>query len=233
MRVLIADDNATMRSMLQHSLEKVGTFDIETAADGISALTIFRKKPIDLLIIDNYMPKMDGFDVIKEIRYDASFKNTHVMFLTSRATKELVLKIRSERLRVDYFIAKPFDIEKVAECVSGIYAKIKQSRRDDQTTGAGEKRSAVRYSNPVLRVKTFTGISTTINWSMSGVLINHSGPTRFIKGSVIPAKIATEVKRGHAEARLSVVIDDPCKGITAMKFIDSDQLLLDYLKSLT
>ena len=223
-----------MRSLLQNSIEKMGAFHIETATNGVEALAIIRNNPIDLMIIDNHMPKIDGLDVIREIKYDASAKNISIMFMTFRATKDIVLQIRAEKLKIDYFLAETFDLNKVTECVSEIFTRVRRNRKDGQPApnDQKDKREAVRYSQPILRVSTFLGVVATINWSLSGLLLSHAGENRFIRASVIPAKIAAEKKRRYIEAKLYVVIDDPHRAVAAMKFIDVEPPLLDYLKSL-
>ena len=67
-RVLIADDTALYRKILSMAVEKVdGTKIVGAASDGVLALEILKRQPVDLVLLDVCMPRMDGLDALKEI----------------------------------------------------------------------------------------------------------------------------------------------------------------------
>ena len=66
-RILIVDDDEQIRSLLRMTLEEEG-FEIEEAADGIAALRVHKRRPVDLAIVDIIMPEKDGLATILELR---------------------------------------------------------------------------------------------------------------------------------------------------------------------
>ena len=106
MKILIADDNVTMRQMIENIIRSVGVFEIDTAANGIDALRLYRQKRHDLLLIDNLMPQMDGIDALRELKDDQFIYRTHVIMITGTITKQLVSTIKSEMLKIDEVLAK-------------------------------------------------------------------------------------------------------------------------------
>jgi DNA-binding response OmpR family regulator len=66
-RVLIVDDNEDVRRILGLRLQSAG-FDVEEAADGAQGLEAVRRTPIDLVLLDLFMPGMDGFRFLEELR---------------------------------------------------------------------------------------------------------------------------------------------------------------------
>lgn len=145
MKILIADDNVTMRQMIENIIRSVGVFEIDTAANGIDALRLYRQKRHDLLLIDNLMPQMDGIDALRELKDDQFIYRTHVIMITGTITKQLVSTIKSEMLKIDDIISKPFNFEKVREKISN--AVVSYRRRNPQSgpvINVGEKVETVR-----------------------------------------------------------------------------------------
>ena len=66
-RILIADDERTGREALSRFLRLEG-FEVDESADGMAALEMFQASPYDVLITDLKMPKMDGLDLLREIK---------------------------------------------------------------------------------------------------------------------------------------------------------------------
>ncbi len=101
--ILVVDDESRMRKLIRDFLEREG-YEILEAADGIEAMDIFyENKSIALLILDVMMPRMDGWQVCKEIR---EVSTTPVMMLTARSEERDELK--GFDLGVDEYVAKPF-----------------------------------------------------------------------------------------------------------------------------
>lgn len=108
LRVLIADDDANLRTMLRRSLTFAG-FDVEEAPDGPSALRAgFSSRP-DLVVLDVGMPGMDGFEVCRRLREQSSVP---VLMLTARA--DLDDRVAGLMGGADDYLAKPFAIEELA-----------------------------------------------------------------------------------------------------------------------
>jgi two-component system chemotaxis response regulator CheY len=132
MNILIADDNATMRVMLEKQIERLGVFDIDFAGNGAEALRAYRQRHHDLMVIDNYMPQLTGVEVLRELRNDPLLDRTHVIMITGQVNKELVAIIRAERLKIDELIVKPVDLKRFQAKVSEVAASV---RRRNRTNG--------------------------------------------------------------------------------------------------
>ncbi|MCD6307796.1 MAG: response regulator, partial [Candidatus Latescibacteria bacterium] len=102
-RIIVADDEQSMRETLEIMLEKEG-FDVDSAANGIDALRLFEEKGCDLLITDLKMPDMGGIELIKAL-YDMG-ADVPIIVMTAFATKEQA--IDALNLGASFFIEKPF-----------------------------------------------------------------------------------------------------------------------------
>ena len=66
-RILVVDDDPHIREVLRFALER-GGFEVDEAADGLSALEQFNRRPPDLVVLDILMPELDGTDVCRRLR---------------------------------------------------------------------------------------------------------------------------------------------------------------------
>ncbi len=105
-RVLVVDDDSHIRDVISFALRR-GGYDVVEAGDGRAALASFERQRPDLVILDILMPELDGLDVCRAIRTEASGdRNTPILFLSSRDAEE----DRIEGLEVggDDYMTKPF-----------------------------------------------------------------------------------------------------------------------------
>lgn len=102
MRVLIAEDDRALGSLLQRTLENEG-HTVAWAQDGESALVAWRKAQYGLLLLDLNLPRKDGLDVLHAIRQES---DAAVLVLTARNSLEQ--RLRCLELGADGFLSKPF-----------------------------------------------------------------------------------------------------------------------------
>lgn len=122
-KVMIADDDAVMRTLVCDILRKQKYVPIE-AKDGQEALDVFFKHPdIDLIILDVMMPKYDGWDVLKEIRIHSEVP---ILMLTALADEKH--EIKGLQKGADEYIAKPFSYEKFIARIDSLLRKVKIER---------------------------------------------------------------------------------------------------------
>ncbi|MEY2478355.1 MAG: two-component system, chemotaxis family, sensor kinase CheA [Actinomycetota bacterium] len=86
-KVLVVDDALTVRE-LQRSILERGGYDVVTASDGLEAMAVLAEGPVDLVLTDVEMPRMDGFALTVAIRAHPARGNVPVLILTSRANEE-------------------------------------------------------------------------------------------------------------------------------------------------
>jgi two-component system alkaline phosphatase synthesis response regulator PhoP len=102
-KVLIADDDITLMDMYKLRLE-ADDFEVVTAEDGEQAIAQVRKENPDAVLLDIMMPKINGLDVLAELKKDPHFKNTPVIMLT--ALIQDVTKIKSLMTGADDYLMK-------------------------------------------------------------------------------------------------------------------------------
>jgi two-component system, chemotaxis family, chemotaxis protein CheY len=108
MRVLLADDSGTMRTIIRRSLESLGVTGAVEAADGLQAVELFKSGDgFDLVLTDWNMPGKNGLEVAREIR--ALDQNVPIVMVTTEAEKSRVLE--AIQAGVTDYLVKPFTTE--------------------------------------------------------------------------------------------------------------------------
>ncbi len=109
-RVLVVDDDPIVRKMLTHTL-RAGGMHVDTATDGIEALAYLSDNAPDIILLDRFMPRLEGGTVLYEIQNKINLKAIPVLILTAMVNRGEA-KNWFERGAAD-FIPKPFDPEEV------------------------------------------------------------------------------------------------------------------------
>ena len=136
--VLIADDEAHIRDVVQYALEREG-YRVVTAADGAEALARVRGGGIDLVVLDILMPELDGLAVCRRLREEHAIP---IIFLSSRA--EEVDRVLGLELGGDDYVVKPFSPRELATRVKVVL------RRAVAAPGASPREPAIRHGRLVL-----------------------------------------------------------------------------------
>jgi len=93
-RVLLVEDDRFLRRACEKSLQQQG-FTVSTAPDGEEALRAIRADPPDIILLDLLMPKVSGFEVLKEIRSDEKTRSIPVIILTNSSKETDIREIQS------------------------------------------------------------------------------------------------------------------------------------------
>ncbi|MDQ1238047.1 MAG: two-component system, cell cycle sensor histidine kinase and response regulator CckA, partial [Thermodesulfobacteriota bacterium] len=123
MKVLIVDDNDENRYMLETLLRGHG-YDVLLAHDGLEALDLLRSSGAGLIISDILMPRMDGFQLCREVRADGDLKKIPLIFYTATYTSEEDKEFALS-LGVDQFLVKPDDLELLGKTITQFLAEPK------------------------------------------------------------------------------------------------------------
>ena len=119
--ILIAEDNEDLQSLLRHALESDG-YAVYIAADGQEALDQYDALSPDLLVLDIMMPRLSGFEVLRELRGDAARRqDVPVLVLTARSGEDDVLAVFE--LGVADYLIKPFVIGELRARVRALLAR--------------------------------------------------------------------------------------------------------------
>ena len=139
-KILVVDDDADIREAMTLVLESNG-YQVVTAQDGIEGLAGLKAEKPDLVILDLLMPKMDGFNVMKELRDPKWAVYRNVPILIQTAVREEASRRRYEietgvELGADDYIEKPISPEVLLERVK---KHIKGKQEAETTSGQDTK----------------------------------------------------------------------------------------------
>lgn len=132
LKILVVDDESRMRKLVKDFLVKQG-YDVLEAGDGSEALDIFfDNQDIALLILDVMMPKMDGWQVCKEVR---AYSKVPIIMLTARADERD--ELQGFELGVDEYIAKPFSPKILVARVEAILRRTSKATENESLECGG------------------------------------------------------------------------------------------------
>lgn len=132
LKILVVDDESRMRKLVRDFLVK-SNFEVLEAEDGSQAVDIFSAdKDVALIILDVMMPKMDGWEVCREIR---AYSKVPIIMLTAKADERD--ELQGFDLGVDEYIAKPFSPKILVARVDAILRRTKQISQDDILEAGG------------------------------------------------------------------------------------------------
>jgi two-component system, chemotaxis family, chemotaxis protein CheY len=114
-RILIADDSASMRQLVEFTLKSAG-FEVIVAVDGKDALNKSNGSKIDMVITDLNMPGMDGITLIKELRGAPANKFTPIVMLTTESQADK--QAEGKKAGASGWIVKPFTPAALLETVN-------------------------------------------------------------------------------------------------------------------
>lgn len=138
-KILIAEDDPNTASLVGTYLQKEG-FTILHAADGVEAVELAATKEPILVILDLMLPKMDGWDVCRQLR-----KSSDVPILMLTAREEEIDRIMGLSLGADDYVVKPFSPRELVERVKAILR-----RTVSRTEPSGSKEQVLRYQGLIL-----------------------------------------------------------------------------------
>ncbi len=104
-RILIVDDEPNIVISLEFLMKREG-FEVEITADGEAALQALAERIPDLVVLDVMLPKMNGFDVCRQIRADSRWRGIKILMLTARGRDTEIAK--GLGVGADVYVTKPF-----------------------------------------------------------------------------------------------------------------------------
>ncbi len=119
--VMVVDDSITVRRVTQRLLKREG-YRVVMAADGLQALERLQDEKPAVVLSDIEMPRMDGFDLARNIRADADFRDLPIIMITSRIAEKH--REHARELGVDHYLGKPYSEEELLRLVKN-YCNIK------------------------------------------------------------------------------------------------------------
>ena len=121
-KVLVVDDQNSVRQMTRMTLEEIGFRHIHEAENGVQAMEKAALQPLDLIISDFNMPEMDGLGLLRAVRGHPAVRKVPFILLTGRGDKELVVK--AAQAGVNNYLIKPFTAAILREKIEQVMGKL-------------------------------------------------------------------------------------------------------------
>jgi DNA-binding response OmpR family regulator len=129
-RVLIVEDDATLRETLRYNFEREG-YRVVAAADGLQALELAGSERPDAVILDVMLPGLDGFEVCRALRREST-----VPILMLTAKDEEVDKVVGLELGADDYLTKPFSLRELLARVKAMLRRVQMLQPGGEQSGA-------------------------------------------------------------------------------------------------
>jgi PAS domain S-box-containing protein len=133
--ILLADDNSDMRGYLRRILKQ--RYEVHAVPDGAAALELARSQPVDLVLTDVMMPRMDGFQLLRCLRGDARTRSIPIILLSARAGEES--RVEGLDAGADDYLIKPFTVRELLARVDA-HLRMARMRRESAALLESERR---------------------------------------------------------------------------------------------
>jgi two-component system chemotaxis response regulator CheY len=122
--VLVVDDSAAIRKIMQRVLRQTGMAigAIHEAGDGQEALAVMARHPVNLVLSDINMPKMDGLQLLASIKMSAVWHSIPVVMITTEGGEAKVSE--AVRLGAAGYVRKPFTADQIKEKLTGLLESV-------------------------------------------------------------------------------------------------------------
>jgi len=180
-KILVVDDDPVNRDFFQLMLSKLG-FIVEEAYDGMDALEKLKKVKPDIILLDNIMPRMSGFELTKILKKDSVFGEIPIIMFS--ALDDVQDKLAGFELGVDDYITKPFNF-------SEVLARIKAALRNREL-----------FAQIVIR-ESRLNLAESLNHDMKQNLADFAGNINELDSAIaiIPSDLTGTVKEKTAIIR--------------------------------
>lgn len=118
--ILLVDDYAPNHRLMSFVLEQSG-YAVVSALDGMQALDCLAAMPIDLIVTDLTMPRLDGIGLAERVRADARLRRLPIIVVT--ASGKETDEVKAAGVGVDAFLTKPVDSEDLARAVAALVSR--------------------------------------------------------------------------------------------------------------
>jgi chemosensory pili system protein ChpA (sensor histidine kinase/response regulator) len=119
--VMVVDDSVTVRKVTSRLLERQG-MDVLVAKDGVEAVALLQERRPDIMLLDIEMPRMDGFEVARQVRHDDRLDSLPIVMISSRTGDKH--KEHATQLGVNKFLGKPFQENELLATIDELVTRI-------------------------------------------------------------------------------------------------------------
>ena len=115
--ILAVDDSASIRQLVSFTLKGAG-YEVIEAADGMEGLEKAKSRPVNLILTDQNMPRMDGMTMVKNLRALPQYKTVPILILTTESSD--AMKAQGRAAGATGWLVKPFDPQKLLEVIKKV-----------------------------------------------------------------------------------------------------------------
>jgi len=168
MNILIADDDTDLCCLLKEFLEQEG-MTVQTVPDGLAAIEQLKTEVFDLLVLDVMMPKLNGFDTLKALKWLSN--DLAIIMLTAKGDK--LDRIAGLEMGADDYIAKPCDPRELIARIRAVGKRTKQAKPREDNIYIDDL-TIMKTSRQVLLANKFLDFTST-EYNLLLLLIEKSG----------------------------------------------------------
>jgi len=122
LRIMVVDDMSTSRGLITQALDGLGIRQVESAADGMSAMQRIATWPVHLVISDMNMPGMNGLQLLHALRSNPKTKQVGFLLITGRADRQIIET--GKKLGMNNFLAKPFQPKDLIQAIEAMTGRL-------------------------------------------------------------------------------------------------------------
>jgi DNA-binding response OmpR family regulator len=168
-RILAVDDEERILNFLRTKLKASG-YEVLTASNGLEGLEQAQAQEPDLIVLDLLMPKMDGLEMLKELR---SFSAVPVIILTAKGAD--ADRIRGLQLGADDYLPKPFNPDELVARIEAVRRRLEPGGRRKLPEVVNLGHVTIDFKNRNVVVNGEQKYLTRIEWLLLSQLINNAG----------------------------------------------------------
>jgi len=165
-KILIIEDEESILMALTDDLGLEG-YEVTSARDGLRGLSMAKEKAHDLIILDIMLPKMDGFEVCKQLRQAGV--GTPILMLTAKSQE--IDKVLGLELGADDYVTKPFSPRELLARVKAILRRVKTTQEEFDIYNFGDV--GIDFKKYEVKKKGQPVYLTSLEFSLIGFLIKH------------------------------------------------------------
>ena len=140
-KILVVDDDSNICELIRLYLEKEG-YTVKIVNDGVSAVNAFKQENPDLMLLDIMLPKLDGWQVCREIR---KFSDKPIIMLTAKG--ETFDKVLGLELGADDYMTKPFDTKALVARIKAVLRRAGSSNNADAPQEVNYENLSIKPTN--------------------------------------------------------------------------------------
>ena len=145
-KILVVDDDTNICELLRLYLEKEG-YVVKIVNDGVSAINAFKQENPDLTLLDIMIPKLDGWQVCREIR---KFSDKPIIMLTAKG--ETFDKVLGLELGADDYVTKPFDTKEVVARIKAVLRRTTSASGSNDVKEVNYDKLSINLTNYEMKV---------------------------------------------------------------------------------